>query len=396
MTACASTADPATEPAWDSDRSRARRCKRWSTEPADVLDLGVAEMDVSACPAVLHAVREAVSAEAFGYPVPDAHSAVPAVAAGWLSGQGLEVAAENVRLVPDVMRGITVAIRRLTAPGSTIVVPTPAYTRFFEAVQLADREAVHVPMLDGGRRLDLDAVERGLGAGAGAVLLCNPINPVGSVLDRDHLAELAVLVDRWGARVISNEIHAPIRFDTPFVPYGAVGELSRSHTFTVTSAAKAWNFPGLRTAFVAFTAPGDVEIWDDLPHLETSGVSPLGMVATVAALTQGRPWLDAVLRHLDAARRTVHEHFLAANLGEVYRQPDATYFAWLDLRAWERPAPAAWLRERAGVLLSEGAQYGPPGVGFARLNFATAPDTLAQALERICTALRGQPTGRIR
>lgn len=389
MTSLTAAGDRVAEPVWDSGRSRARRCKRWSTQPADVLDLGVAEMDVSACPPVFDAVRAAVSAEAFGYPLPDAHSDAPAAAAAWLSGQGLGVGAEDVRLVPDVMRGMTVAIRRLTAPGSPILIPTPAYTRFFEAVALADRQAVHVPMRN-GHRLDLDGLRRGLMAGAGAVLLCNPVNPLGVVFDREQLAELALVADRWGARVISNEVHAPIRYGVPFTPYAALSEVSRAHAVTVTTATKAWNFPGLRTAFVAFTAPGDMQVWGGLPHLETSGMSPLGMVATTAALTHGRPWLDAVLRHLDGARHTVQEHLRAADLGEVFRLPDATYFAWLDLRAWGEPAAAAWLRERAGVVLGEGADYGPESAGFVRLNFATAPDALAEALERICTVLRHQ------
>lgn len=49
-------------------------------------------------------------------------------------------------------------------------------------------------------RLDLDAIERGLERGAGSVLLCNPINPVGTILDRDQLSALANLVEHWRAR----------------------------------------------------------------------------------------------------------------------------------------------------------------------------------------------------
>lgn len=92
-----------------------------------MLDLGVAEMDVSACPPVLDAIRNAVSAQAFGYPAIDSRSGVPEVTASWLNDLGLAVTAEDIRLVPDVMRGITVAIRRLTRPGAPVLVPTPAY-----------------------------------------------------------------------------------------------------------------------------------------------------------------------------------------------------------------------------------------------------------------------------
>jgi cysteine-S-conjugate beta-lyase len=213
-------------PIWDVKRAIARRCKRWSTYHPGVLDLGVAEMDVSACPPVLEAVREAVAAEAFGYPVPDSLSPVPGATARWLREQGLVVDDSQIRIVPDVMRGIGVAIRRFTRDGSPVLVPTPTYSRFLEVVPVAGRECREIPLRDGpqGYRLDLDAIEDGLRAGAGSVLLCNPVNPVGAVLGRDQLSDLANLADRWGARVISDEVHAPIRHGVEFVPYAAISD----------------------------------------------------------------------------------------------------------------------------------------------------------------------------
>ncbi|GAA5176545.1 pyridoxal phosphate-dependent aminotransferase [Pseudonocardia eucalypti] len=373
---------------WDSTNARARGCKRWSEYPPEVLDLGVAEMDVSACPPVLEAVRDAVAAEALGYPLPDSHSKVPPAAAAWLSGLGLSVRAEHIRVVPDVMRGISVALHRLTRPGSPVVIPTPAYPRFFEAAALVDREHLEAPLRldENGWRLDLEAIEHGLARGAGSVLLCNPVNPVGAVIGPDQLRALAELVDRHGARVITDEVHAPLRFGAGFTPYAAISPASRAHTVTVTSATKAWNFPGLRTAVVALTAPEDRTVWDGLAHLETSGASSLGEVATVAALEHGQPWLAAVLRDLDANRRLVSDLLERAGLRALYQVPDATYFAWLDLRAWD-DRPAARLLDSAKVATGEGVSYGRAGTGFVRLNLATEPQVLTEAVTRITAAL---------
>lgn len=376
-------------PNWKDGPSRAGLGKRWSAYPGDVLDLGVAEMDLTVCPAILTAVRDAVARGTLGYPVPDEHSDVPRVSAAWLAALGLSVPAEGIRLVPDVLRGITVAIRRLTRPGSPVLIPTPTYSRFLEIAEVTDRELIEVPLLTtpSGWRLDLDAIERGFAAGAGSVLLCNPINPVGAVLDPEHLTELSTLVERAGTRVISDEVHAPIRYDVPFTPYAAVNSPSRAHAVTVTSATKAWNFPGLRTAIVALTNPDDQRVWNGLAHLETSGASPLGQIATVAALTEGQPWLDATLRDLDTHRHLAGRLLAEAGLTDIYRAPDATYFAWLDLRAWEPARPAARLLTTARVALGEGALYGRAGEGFVRVNLATAPTILTEALQRIIDAI---------
>ncbi|MGI5200251.1 aminotransferase class I/II-fold pyridoxal phosphate-dependent enzyme [Spirillospora sp. CA-108201] len=379
-------------PVWDVERSRGKGCKRWSTYPRSVLDLGVAEMDVSLSPEVAAAVREAARAEAFGYPVPDARSTVPAATARWMGRLGLDVGPDAVRLVPDVMRGIAVAIRRLTRPGSSVLVPTPTYTRFLEVVPLTGRRCVQVPLTDGphGSRLDLDRIRDGLAAGAGSVLLCNPVNPVGAVIRDDQLTSLSELADHYGARVIVDEVHAPLRYGGRFRPYAALDARTREHAVTVTSATKAWNFPGLRTAMVVLTNSADRDAWDALRHLETIGASPLGMVATTAALDHGEGWLRAVMKDLSAARDLVRDHLEAAGLPDLWRPPDATYFAWLDLRRWEPERPGAYLLERAGVAVGEGAGYGAAGAGFVRLNFASPPHVLSEALERITGVLHDE------
>ena len=103
--------------------------------------------------------------------------------------------------------------------------------------------------VDGRWQHDLDAIDAALAAGAGTLVLCNPHNPTGTVLPRAELLAIADLVDRHGARVFADEIHAPIRFGAAeHVPYASVSEAAASHAITGTSASKAFNVPGLKAA----------------------------------------------------------------------------------------------------------------------------------------------------
>lgn len=402
------TAGPATDAVdldWDVDRSRARGCKRWSQYGPEVLDLGVAEMDLPVAPPILAAVRDAVERQAFGYPLADELSGVPEVASSWLRGHhGLDVEPGGIRLLPELMRGLTAAITHLTQPGSAVAVPTPTYGRFFDAIGVAGRTAVQVPMVAGpdGCRLDLDRLDGALRAGAGSVLLCHPSNPTGRVFDPSHLRELATLADHHGVRVISDEIHAPLRYDTDpdtgsdtgFVPYAAVSQAARDHAITLFSATKAWNFPGLRCGLVALTNEHDRTGWARLPRAEVGGVSPLGMRATTAAFTAGGPWLDRARRHLAANRALLGTLLDEAGLPGVYTPPQATYLAWLDLRRFGLADPARDLLETAGVAVTAGDDHGAGGDGHVRLNFATPPDVLADAVHRIATAVRREGRAR--
>ncbi|MBB5085180.1 MalY/PatB family protein [Nonomuraea endophytica] len=369
---------------WDVERSRARRNKRWSQYDRDVIDLTVAEMDLPVAAPILAAVQDDVRRQAFGYPLADELSDVPQAAGEWLAEEhGLTVAPDRVRLLPELMRGIIMSITHLTRADSPVVVPTPVYGRFFDAIRVAGREAVQVPMSMGerGYELDLDGIERALRAGAGSVLLCHPGNPTGRILDVGPLRALAALAARHGAKVISDEIHAPLRYQPGFIPYGALD----ANAITLISATKAWNFPGLRCGLIVFGDPADARVWAGLPRAAVGGMSPLGMTATVAAFREGRPWLREAVRFLDGNRKLVTDALADLDIG--YVEPQASYLAWLDLRRFGLADPAAHLLRETGVATASGADHGSAGDGFVRLNFATPPDVLTDALDRIIARL---------
>ena len=92
--------------------------------------------------------------------------------------------------------------------------------------------------------------------------------------------------------MISDEIHAPLVLPgARHVPYARI-EGTAEHVTTVTSASKAWNIPGLKCAQIVTGTRRRPAALAAAPHVANHGVSPLGLVATVAAYTAGGPWLD--------------------------------------------------------------------------------------------------------
>jgi cystathionine beta-lyase len=118
------------------------------------------------------------------------------------------------------------------------------------------------------------------------------------------------------------------------------------------------------------------------------GSSLLGAWASVAAYTEGEVWLTSAIKLLDENRKLVQQ-LLAENLPEAnYRIPDATYLAWLDLSAYQPVEPAAHILKFAKVAFSEGITFGPAGAGHVRLNFATSPQIITEAITRAAAVLR--------
>ncbi|MGG5257060.1 MalY/PatB family protein [Phycicoccus avicenniae] len=374
----------------ESDLRRDRTSVKWVAYPPDVLPLWVAEMDASPCPAVVDAVTAAVGRGDTGYGWGPRYAEEVARYLGDTWGWSADPSAMVV--VADVMIGASEVLRLLTDEGGPVVVSPPVYDSFFGFVEAIGRRRVDARLMPEGR-LDLEAVERAfVAATAGgervAYLLCNPQNPTGTVHSPDELAGLAALARRYGVRVVSDEIHAPLVHagGPSFTPWLTVP--GAEDGFAVFSPSKGWNLAGLKSAAVVAGAEALADL-RRLHPMHTHGSSHLGEIAHVAALRDGREWQRALVGELTANRELLGR-LLAEHLpGVRWTPPEATYLAWLDCRALGLGDDvAAVFRERGRVALGSGTWYDPEqGAGFVRLNLATSPAIIEEAVRRMASVL---------
>ncbi|MCZ2835840.1 MalY/PatB family protein [Modestobacter sp. VKM Ac-2985] len=377
--------------ALSEDALRSAGSLKW-TRYGDALGGWVAEMDFGTAPVVTRALHDAVDAGALGYLPGPVADAMAQACAGWqLRRYGWQLPAEWITPLADVVAGLQAAIEHFTPPGAPVVLPTPAYMPFLKVPRLMGRQLVEVPMVpgdDGRPTHDLAALDRALTRGA-LLVHVNPHNPVGRVFTADEQLALAEVVDRNGARVFADEIHAPLVYPgAVHRPYAALSETTARHTVTATSASKAFNVPGLKAAQLLLSNPADAAHWAEVGELAGHGASTPGVLASTAAYDDGEEWLDDVLAYLDGNRRLLAE-LLAEHLPRVrYTPPEGTYLAWLDGRELgiEEPLGEFFLRE-AGVALVDGPECGAPGAGHVRLNLATPRPLLRTIVDRMAAAV---------
>ncbi len=378
---------------WDAltpDELRARGSLKWNLFP-NTIGAWVAESDLGTAPAVTRALHAAIDDGQLGYLPRALGVEMGRATAEWMLDRfDWRIPAGRVHPVGDVIAGLDAAIAHYSRPGSAVIVPTPAYMPFLTLPARHGREVVEVPMAlnDGRQTLDLEAIDRELAAGAGLIVLCNPLNPGGRVFERAELVALSEVVDRHGARVFADEVHAPIVFEgARHVPYASVSAAASAHSITTTSASKAWNLPGAKAAQLITTNDADEQTWKALGPGVSHGASTLGVIANTAAYRDGREWLDATVAYYDANRRLLGE-LLADRLPEVsYRMPEGTYIAWLDVsRLGLGDKPATTIRERAGLAVTDGRACGVAGVGHVRLILATPRPIVEQMVDALVRA----------
>jgi cystathionine beta-lyase len=371
----------------DLDRLRRRQSAKWRMWPPDALPVSVAELDVELAPCITRSLADAVATGDTGYAfwvrIPSTFSAWYGRRCGWAPNPAAMV------VLPDVVSAIGAVLEVLTDPDDGVVIMPPVYPPFWSVVADVGRRVIEVPLATGpaGRSdIDEEELERALRAGARAVLLCSPHNPVGRVWSADELGRVAALAERTGALVISDEIHAPIRLPgASFTSYGSLGE---TRAVVVTSPSKAFNLAGLKCAVAVGCSDATAAALTRIPLHAQNATGHFGVLAAEAAMRDGDAWLDDLLAGLAANRRSLLSG-LRTRLPEIaVVSPDAGYLAWLDCRGYQLgPDPAEVFLERGRVALSPGPSFGAEGNGFARLNFGTAPAVLEEALDRMVRAL---------
>lgn len=361
--------------------------QKWHRYGDGVLPLWVADMDFVSPPAVREALRTRVDHGVFGYGlVPDS---LRETLCSWSREHyGWEIAPEWQQWLPGVVPALHLASMALTEPGDGVLTVTPIYPPFLKVAERTGRTPQQASMLEPAApgqpwRLDLEALEAAITPRTRLLLWCHPHNPTGRVWGHDELAGLAELVERYDLLVVSDELHCDLLLDdgARHVPLAAAFPTLVERTITLWAPSKTFNLAGLTTACAVIPDPRLRRRFAAAAKGLTPDGNVLGLVAAEAAYAQGDPWRQVLLEVLRDHRRSLVER-VACWPGVSMSAPESTYLAWLDLReAGLGESPQQTLLERAGVALSDGADFGHPG--FARLNFGTTATQLEEALSRL-------------
>ena len=371
------------------------RSEKWRGFPQDVLPLPVAEMDFPVAEPIREVLVEMVKTSDLGYlgSIPELGTAF----AGFAKRRwNWDLNPAYVRAATDVGVAVVELLRVFTKPGDRVLFSSPIYQNFYTWMRETNVEMVDVPYLidadsaDGtGWSHDWSGIEAAYKSGIVVHLLCNPHNPLGKVYTRDDLLRIADLAKKHGVIVISDEIHAPLTFkEQPFVPFLSIGENAAEVGIAVTAASKGWNIAGLKCAIIVSQTEKMHEKLNELAPAMHYRASLLGAFATVAAFEKGEPWLDHALVILDENRHLV-ANLISSRVPSIkYAIPHCSYLAWLDLSNLNLGEdPGAVLIERAKVAFNSGHIYGELGKSHVRLNFATSPAIITEAIERIARVL---------
>ncbi len=378
----------------------ARTGFKWSRYAANgngILPAWVADMDFPVAEPIRAVVGGLVERSDLGYCEPPEVGDLPEIFCRRMEEQlGWIVEPGRIRFLVNALQGLDLAVMLGAGKGEGVVIQTPIYPPFLEAVSGAGRRLVESPLRRGPERfeMDLDQLRTAIDGETRVFMLCNPHNPSGRSWMRSELEAVAELAIEHDLIVLADEIHNELVFPGHrHTVFETLGPEVKERTVTITSATKSFNLAGLELALLVFGSEKLKKRFDELPRFVLAHPGILGVEAARAAWSRGDPWLEETVAYLDANRAFLTDFVNRRLPGVVHGPQEATYLYWLDCRGLDLPMPASrFFLKRAKVALNDGAEFGPPDspLGLARctrLNFATSRPILEEIVERMATAV---------
>jgi len=360
---------------------------KWEKYKArDIIPLWVADMDFRSPPAVINALHKRVDYGVFGYTIaPDELNEV--VTAMLESRYAWKVQSEWLVWLPGLVSGFNVACRAVGEAGDDVMTAVPVYPPFLSAPGNCRRNLIKVALKEENNRwqFDFDRLEQSITANTRLFILCNPHNPIGRVYKWDELAALAAICRKHDIVICSDEIHCDLILDREkrHIPTASLDPEVAARTITLMAPSKTYNLPGLGCAFAVISEKNLRQKFKKAMAGIVPGVNALGYTAARAAFKDCADWqaalLDYLRGNLDAVEQAV------GRMPYLSMAPvEATYLAWIDVRAAGLKNPSTFFEE-AGVGLQDGIEFDGPG--FMRLNFGCPRSLLKKALNRMSAAL---------
>lgn len=372
------------------------KAKAMKAEGIDVIGFGAGEPNFPTPAAIVAAAAEAVQdPKNYRYtPTAGLPELRKAIADKTLRDSGYGVDPNQVIVTNGGKQAVYESFQILLNDGDEVIISTPYWTSYPEAVKLAGGVPVEVfAGADRNFEPSLEDLEAARTERTKAIIVNTPNNPTGAVWNPETVKAIGEWAVEHHVWVISDEIYEHLNYDGAKTTYiGAAVPEVRDQLLVLNGVAKTYAMPGWRVGWMI--APLDVaKAASKLQGHMTSNVNNISQRAAIAAVSGS---LDAVYEMREAFDRRRQTIVAALNDIEGVNCPTPTgaFYAFADVSALlNKPLGTsktayASTSELAAALLDEGHVAAVPGEafgapGYLRFSYALADDDLVEGMKRM-------------
>ncbi|GAB5379364.1 MAG: PatB family C-S lyase [Aliiglaciecola sp.] len=366
------------------DRSSTHAFKWEKYKGKDILPMWVADTEFASPLPIQQALKARCDHGLFGYTLPAQYEPANKAVMRWLADKhDWEIEQDWIVWTPGVVPAFNVACKAYCQTGDTVLVQTPNYPplRAAPAINGLQRVEIDSVVVDGRWTLNFEQLEEAAAdPKCKLFIICNPMNPVGSVLSQQELEKVAEICNRNNVKLCSDEIHCDLILDQSkqHIPAGREQSL-RDSSITLMAASKTFNIAGLGTSFAIIPNRSLRTKFVSAMQGFVPWANVMGLVATEVAFTQCDEWHQNLLDYLRENLAYVEQQVQSIE-GLRLLKVDATFLAWIDASGLGVEDPQAYF-ESKGVGPSPGVDFGDKR--FVRINFGCPRSQLIEAFTRL-------------
>ncbi|PAE15477.1 aromatic amino acid aminotransferase [Virgibacillus sp. 7505] len=290
--------------------------------------------------------------------------------------------ADQVIVTVGASQAIDIALRAILNPGDEVIIVEPCFVAYASAVSLAGGVPVSVgTKAENGFKLQPEELESAVTPKTKAIILCNPNNPTGTMLNREELLPIAELVEEHDLLVLSDEIYAELSYEADYVSFSGLPNM-QDRTILISGFSKSFAMTGWRLGYAA----GPAELIQAMTkiHQYTIMCAPtMAQYGAVEALRSGAASVEHMRKSYRQRRNFVTSAF--EEMGLMTNRPGGAFYIFPSIKetgmSSEAFAEALLIEEKVAVV--PGSVFGESGEGYIRCSYATSMKQLTEAMKRI-------------
>lgn len=354
----------------------------------NLLPLWVADMDFKVPVAIQETLAKRVEHGIFGYTIVE-DSYYKAFSQWQKKRHDIIIEKDWIRFTTGVVNSFNYLIQAFTEVKDNIIVLTPVYYPFFDAVKNNNRQLVmsSLKQKNDTYYIDFEDFEEKIIKNKVKLFLhCSPQNPVGRVWKHEELDRLFDICQKHHVKIISDEIHQDfIQPGKKFVSALSVDDSYLANLFVLTSASKTFNLASLLHSHVLIPNQEHRITYDRYTEkIINNSVSLFGMLATQAAYEEGEEWLDELIQVVEYNYDLLKDDIKQLLPQATLIKKEGTYLAWLDLSEYiPKEEMSVILEKQAKIAIDYGEWFEKKSAGFIRINLATKPENIKKAVKQL-------------
>lgn len=379
--------------------SRIREVAHAGMWKADVAALWFGEGDTPTpkfiCEAAAQAMAEGRTFYTSNNGIPELRAAIAGYATRLHGGprSGNRITDDRITVTASGVAAIMLVMQALVDAGDNVVMTTPVWPNCADAIYVLGGEVHRVPLqrpnLAAGAdrwRLDLDRLFSACDDRTRAIFVNSPGNPTGWMATSEDHAALLEFARKRRIWLVADEVYERLVYDRPCAPSILDHTRPDDPVIAINSFSKSWCMTGWRLGWLVHPA-SLADTFGKLNEVNVSSPATFSQHAGIVAIERGEPFVAELVRSYARARDIVVQRLRGMRRVEL-AEPEAAFYAFFKVDGMaDSLATAKRLLTETGVGVAPGSAFGPEGEGYLRLCFATGPERLSAALDRLAPAL---------